>query len=293
MMITMADDVHHAPYVVVLGIAQDGGRPQAGCRNSCCAFEAPVHHPACLAIVDPRSGTRWIIDATPALPAQLRALETITGASPDRVVDGVLLTHAHIGHYTGLIHLGREAMATDHVPVWCGERLRALITEHDPWRRLVEHGHVTVHPDDQICLADDLTVTALAVPHRDEISDTVAYRITGPNRSVLWLPDIDSWEAWDTSGVRLESVLESVDVAWLDATFWDDDELDRDMSLIPHPRARATLDRLSATRPDLINRVRFVHLNHTNPLLNTASVEYHTTIALGAGVAAQGDVEPL
>lgn len=290
MMSPMATLVRERPYVIVLGIAQDGGRPQAGCRRKCCAPSQPDRHPACLAIVDPQRGQRWLIDATPALPVQLRMLDEITGPA-EKAIDGVFLTHAHIGHYTGLVHLGREAMAVDHVPVWCGDRLRQLITEHDPWRRLVEHGHVTVHPDNAVTLTDNITVRAVPVPHRDEISDTVGYVISGPERSVLWLPDIDSWEAWDDAGTRLEDVLDTVDVAWIDATFWDDDELDRDMSLIPHPRARATLTRLGSSRPDLLDRVRFVHMNHTNPLLDLMSPQTHTAEATGARVAAQGDVE--
>lgn len=292
MMSPMATLAREHPYVIVLGIAQDGGRPQAGCHLECCAPSQPERHPACLAIVDPHRGQRWLIDATPALPAQLRMLDEITGTA-EKAIDGVFLTHAHIGHYTGLVHLGREAMAVDHVPVWCGDRLRQLITEHDPWRRLVEHGHVTVHPDNAVTLTDTITVRAVPVPHRDEISDTVGYVISGPERSVLWLPDIDSWEAWDATGTHLEDMLAMVDIAWIDATFWDDDELDRDMSLIPHPRARATLTRLGSSRPDLLNRVRFVHLNHTNPLLDLMSPQTHTAEATGARVAAQGDVEHL
>jgi pyrroloquinoline quinone biosynthesis protein B len=292
MMSPMATAIHGRPHVIVLGIAQDGGRPQAGCRRQCCAAGQPERHPACLAIVDPRAGHRWLIDATPALPAQLRMLDETTGIT-ERVIDGVFLTHAHIGHYTGLIHLGREAMAVEHVPVWCGDRLRQMIAAHDPWRRLIEHGHVTVHPDDTVHLADDITVRALPVPHRDEISDTVGYMISGPTRSVLWLPDIDSWEAWDQVGTHLEDILDTVDIAWIDATFWDDDELERDMSLIPHPRARATLERLSSSRPDLLDRVRFVHLNHTNPLLDPMSSQTHTTEAAGARVSAQGDAEAI
>ena len=281
-----------SPYVIVLGVAQDGGRPHAGCRRPCCAQGQREQHPACLAIVDPRQQRRWLIDATPALPAQIRLLDERTGVTP-RVIDGVLLTHAHIGHYTGLVHLGREAMALDGVPVWCGPRLQTLITEHDPWRRLVEYGHVTVHDDALVHLSDDITVTAVPVPHRGEISDTVAYRIDGPNRSMLWLPDIDSWEAWDDLGTRIDDLVATVDVAWLDATFWDDDELERDMSVIPHPRASATIERFTSARPDLIDRIRLTHLNHTNPLLDPTSTASEIARSAGVRVAMEGDVEPL
>ncbi|MFZ8999626.1 MAG: MBL fold metallo-hydrolase [Ilumatobacteraceae bacterium] len=273
------------PFVVVLGIAQDGGRPQAGCRRPCCRG-AHRAAPACLAIVDPSAGVRWIIDATPDIGEQLAVLDE--AASLDgAVLDGVLLTHAHMGHYTGLVHLGREAYAADAVPVVARPSMVRFLTSNSPWRDLADHGHVEfVEVDDVFEVSASVRVTAVPVPHRDELSDTIGFVVEGPDRRVLWLPDIDGWDDWDRD---LVEVLETVDVAYLDGTFFDDDELDRDMSVIPHPRIIETVRRVDDTAPHLAGRVRFVHLNHTNPALDPGTPERAIIEAAGMAVAVEGE----
>jgi len=241
--------------------------------------------PACLALIG-SDGRRWLIDATPAIGEQSRLLDSIVpreGTAP--IVDGVLLTHGHLGHFTGLAQLGREALAADRVPVWAQPRLRSVLSSDAPWSLLAEHGHV-VFRDDPIELGGGLSVEALPVPHRDEISETVAYRMTGPSRSVLWLPDIDSWDAWDRDIV---AEVAAVDVAFVDATFYDDGELDRDMSAIPHPRVVDTVSRFVERAPELASRVRLIHLNHTNPVLRAGSPQRAFVEAAGVSVARVGE----
>ena len=273
-----------APEAVVLGIGQDGGRPQIGCRRACCADADPVT-PACLALIG-SDGHRWLIDATPAIGEQLRLLDSIVPRESERpVIDGVLLTHGHLGHFTGLAQLGREALAADGVPVWAQPRLRRVLESDAPWSLLAEHGHV-VFRDDPVVLGGGLSVEVLPVPHRDEISETVAFRVEGPTGSVLWLPDIDSWELWDRDVI---DEVARVDVAYLDATFYDDGELDRDMSAIPHPRVVDTVTRFVERAPELAARVRLIHLNHTNPVLRPGSPERAFVEDAGLSVALTGE----
>ena len=273
-----------APEAVVLGIGQDGGRPQIGCRRACCADADPVT-PACLALIG-SDGRRWLIDATPAIGEQLRLLDSIVPReSQTPVIDGVLLTHGHLGHFTGLAQLGREALAADGVPVWAQPRLRRVLESDAPWSLLAEHGHV-VFRDDPVVLGGGLSVEVLPVPHRDEISETVAFRVEGPTGSVLWLPDIDSWELWDRDVI---DEVARVDVAYLDATFYDDGELDRDMSAIPHPRVVDTVTRFVERAPELAARVRLIHLNHTNPVLRPGSPERAFVEDAGLSVALTGE----
>lgn len=273
-----------APEAVVLGIGQDGGRPQIGCRRACCADADPVT-PACLALIG-SDGRRWLIDATPAIGEQLRLLDSIVPReSQTPVIDGVLLTHGHLGHFTGLAQLGREALAADGVPVWAQPRLRRVLESDAPWSLLAEHGHV-VFRDDPVVLGGGLSVEVLPVPHRDEISETVAFRVEGPTGSVLWLPDIDSWELWDRDVI---DEVARVDVAYLDATFYDDGELDRDMSAIPHPRVVDTVTRFVERAPELVARVRLIHLNHTNPVLRPGSPERAFVEDAGLSVALTGE----
>jgi pyrroloquinoline quinone biosynthesis protein B len=251
------------PYAVVLGIAQDGGYPQAGCTRPDCiaAWRDPSkrRRVASLGIVDPVSNERWIIDATPDFPSQLHDL----GGTPPT---GILLTHAHIGHYLGLAHLGREVMGTKGVRVYAMPRMREFLERNGPWSQLVTLKNislVTLADRQEIQLNERITVTPLRVPHRDEFSETVAFLVRGPSRSVLWLPDIDKWEKWETP---LESILERVDVAYLDGTFFTAGELPgRDLREIPHPLISETVARLAGS--PLLGKVRFIHLNQSNPLL--------------------------
>lgn len=280
------------PFAVVLGVAQDGGHPQAGCRRPCCLGLAPAdgHLPACLGIVDPGVG-RWIVDATPALPEQLRRLDAVApprAAGP--ALDGVLLTHAHMGHYTGLVWLGREGMGAAGLPVHVQPRLAAFLRGNGPWRQLVELGNIALVEGEEARLSPALTARAIRVPHRDEYSETVAWRIQGPRRAVLHLPDLDAWDAWDRA---LPDVLADVDVAWIDGTFWDDGELDRDMREIPHPRVRDTLARIADLPARERAKVRFTHLNHTNPALRPGSPEAEAVRAAGCAIAAEGEVHAL
>ena len=278
------------PYLLVLGIAQDGGHPQPGCTRACCADLAPDagHLPAALAIVDPAAGKRWLVDATPSLPEQLSRLDAAAPRAPAAInpIDGVLLTHAHMGHYTGLTFLGREVMGVRGVPLYVQPRMAAFLSQNGPWKQLVDIGNVTLEVGSRWALSAQVSVEAIAVPHRDEYSETVAFVIRGPGHSALWLPDIDRWEGWDR---QLESVLAGVDAAWIDGTFWADGELSRDMAEVPHPRIRDTLARLSALPAPERAKVRFVHLNHTNPAYRADSPEAAAIRAAGMMVATEGE----
>jgi pyrroloquinoline quinone biosynthesis protein B len=305
MLVTALAGCHAAPRVppdrpatVVLGIAQDGGVPQAGSFADT-RWDRPgeARQVVSLGIVDPRTGTRWMIDATPDFRRQLTDLRR-TGVGEDRpVVDGIFLTHAHLGHYTGLMFLGFESIGADHVPVWAMPRMAEFLGTNGPWSQLVAKGNIAIKPladGTPIGLGDGLTVTPFLVPHRGEFSETVGFRIDGPDRSVLWLPDLDSWAELDERGTRIEDLLASVDVAYLDGTFFANGEIPgRDMSGFPHPFIAQTIERLSTLPPGERAKVRFIHLNHTNRALEAGSPERRAIEAAGMKVAAEGEVEGL
>ncbi|HEV7574194.1 MAG TPA: MBL fold metallo-hydrolase [Thermoanaerobaculia bacterium] len=257
------------PYTVILGIAQDGGYPQAGCMREDCiaAWRNPKlrQRVASIAIVDPQSHQRWIIDATPDFPTQLATLDAIA-LRGTALLDGILLTHAHIGHYLGLAHLGREVLGAHSIKVYAMPRMREFLQHNGPWDQLVKLHNIELVPIEDgvpIALNERITITPLRVPHRDEYSETVGFIVRGPTHSILWLPDIDKWEKWTTP---LESVLAQVDVAYIDGTFYDATELPgRDLSEIPHPLMTETLARLGDS--PVRAKVRFIHLNQSNPLL--------------------------
>lgn len=283
------------PYVVVLGVAQDGGAPQAGSSDHP-GWDDPAkrHLVSSLALVDPRTGKRWLFDATPDFPEQLHRLDEIAPTDERPGLDGIFLTHAHIGHYLGLAHLGREVIGARSVPVHAMPRMAEFLRENGPWSQLVELDNVEIREMKEgraVKLAEDLSVTPLLVPHRDEFSETVGFRIDGPERSVLFLPDIDKWDRWPTP---LEEVLATVDVAYLDGTFFADGELPgRDMSRIPHPFIVETMERLGELPAAERAKVRFIHLNHTNPALDPDGEAARRIERAGFGVAREGEREEL
>lgn len=205
--------------------------------------------------------------------------------------DGILLTHAHIGHYLGLAQLGREVANTRSLPVFCTSSMARFLRSNAPWSRLVERENIAIREIEsgvEFALTDSLRVTALKVPHRDEDSDTVAYLVAGPSKRVLWLPDIDKWDRWDR---RIEDVAATVDTAFLDGTFFSAEEIPgRSIAEIPHPLIPETVSRLAAARAP--GKVFFVHLNHTNRLLWDTG-EARRLRASGFGVAAEGQRLPL
>jgi pyrroloquinoline quinone biosynthesis protein B len=279
---------------MVLGIAQDGGHPQAGCGRSCCAeaWEDPSqgHRVTCLGIVHPASSAAWIIDATPDFKDQLHKMQGHSLGAEMPQLSGIFLTHGHMGHYIGIMQLGREAMGAKKVPVYAMPRMKEFLAWHSPWSDLAGWGHVELRlltDGKAVGLGADLTITPFLVPHRGEFSETVGYRVDGPNRSALHIPDIDSWEEW---GVPLAEVVSGVDRAYLDGTFFDDGELPgRDMSNVPHPLIRHTMDRLGGLHPDVRSRVRFIHLNHTNPALRSGTEARKRVHAEGFRIAEEGE----
>jgi len=278
---------------VVLGIAQDGGVPHIGCVQELCvrARQDPARRErvACLGLV--AGEKRFLVDATPDLPSQIESLNAgRTLVDRARPVDGILLTHAHIGHYTGLMYLGREALGARGVPVYATRRMAAFLRTNGPWSQLVTLGNIELREIEAgrpFSLAEGLSATALEVPHRDEWSDTVAFRIEGSGRRLLYLPDIDKWEKW---GRRLEDELKQIAVALLDGTFESETELPgRSLLEIPHPLVGETVGRLSGkTRAD----VRFIHMNHTNRLLSDEATR-RALEERGFRVARDGEEIPL
>ena len=288
------------PYVVVLGTAQDGGLPQMGCQEELC-IEARADPDrrrlvTSLLLADPRSGKRWLFDASPDLREQVErarphpAARREVGERP-ALFDGVFLTHAHVGHYAGLMQFGREVFGAHDLPVWGTSRMRAFLTGNGPWSLLVQSHAIELIDmplGREVELASDLFVSAMRVPHRDEFSDTLAFVIRGPHATLCYLPDIDKWERWDT---RLEDLLGRVDVALIDGTFFADGEVaGRALSEIPHPFMVETMERLAPSSEALRAKVVFTHLNHTNPASSPGSDADRRVRDAGMRVASEGEI---
>ncbi len=259
-----------APYVVVLGTGQDAGVPQMGCSTPFCrrAWNDPslTELVTSIALVDPDTGGRWIFDATPHLPKQFEALKNITADRSNRL-DGIFLTHAHIGHYTGLMYLGRESMNASGIQVYAMPRMRTMLEENAPWSQLISLKNIALaglSDGSVVKLNDRLSVEPFLVPHRDEFSETVGYRIRSQKRSLIFIPDIDKWQKWQTP---LSDIVKSANYLLLDGTFYADGEISRPMSEVPHPFVSETMDLLTGLSAREKGKVHFIHFNHSNPLV--------------------------
>ena len=284
--------------MLVLGVAQDGGVPQAGSKAHS-GWDDLVHRrlATCLAVVDPATSERWLLEATPDFREQLHLLDVAAPVSGKPGLAGIFLTHAHMGHYTGLMHLGYEAMGADAVPVYAMPRMGEFLRNNGPWSQIVDYRNIEIRPmadGSTIKMNDRLKLTAFLVPHRQEYSEVAGFIVRGPERAVLFIPDIDSWEEWDELGTSIESVIAEVDVAYLDGTFFDEGEIPgRDMSGIPHPKIAGSMERFSSLPDSERAKIRFIHLNHTNPALRVDGEVHREIVEKGFLVAMEGDIEGL
>ena len=282
-----------SPYIFVLGVGQDASFPQAGCYEPRCllAWEETSlrQEPTAIAVIDRASESSYLFEATPEFRDQLYRLHQ-EASFP---LAGIFLTHAHIGHYTGLMHLGREAMGTQGMPVYAMPRMLEFLSGNGPWSQLVSLGNIDLQrlEHDTPIRMGKLSITPFLVPHRDEYSETVGYRIEGPNRTAVFIPDVNKWEEWEVSIV---DVLETVNYALIDATFFADGELgNRDMSQIPHPFVSETMALFEQSSAEVRDKIWFIHMNQSNPLLNPNSDATRLVQDRGFNVAREGIRLPL
>jgi len=279
--------------IVVLGVVQDGGAPHINCNKSYCSKlrrEGNRIKVTSLGIIDRSSNTAWIFEASPDFPEQREKILTDDHLSEGELkLGGIFLTHAHIGHYTGLMYLGREAMNAKSTPVYCMPRMSKFLKTNGPWNQLVNLENIEIRTMDEkevVLLTDDIKVSPFNVPHRDEYSETAGFEIIVYGKKIIFIPDIDKWSKWDTD---IKKMVSSSYLAFLDATFFDEGELsNRQMSEIPHPFVKESMELFRGLDSIDRNKVHFIHFNHSNPLLDTNSTAYQVTIENGYRVSHEG-----
>ena len=275
----------------VLGTIQDGGIPHMGCSKECCSnyFLSKKSRigVSSLGVSNLKYNTNYIIDATPNINFQL--IDLIGNADPSKKLNGIFLTHAHMGHYAGLLNFGRESLNSKNIPLYLMPKFYNFILNNGPWNQLVELNNIKlnkIYNREKVILHNNLSFTPIQVPHRDEYSETVGYVIEGINKKALYVPDIDKWAKWEVSIVEM---IKSVDYAFLDGTFFDEKEINnRDISEIPHPFIIESLKLFKELEESEKSKVYFIHLNHTNPVLNSESSEYKKVISAGFNIAKTG-----
>lgn len=281
--------------IVILGTVQDAGSPQIGCKKECCAglFENPDEdrRVISLGLIDTESQKTYMFEATPDMGAQMKMLTGYETKSAKELADGIFLTHAHIGHYTGLMYLGKEAMDAKNTAVYVMPGMEKFLNENGPWNQLIKRKNIVLsrmENERPISLSESIEITPILVPHRDEYSETVGYHIQGPTKSALFIPDIDKWDKW---GKDIIDEIHKVDYAFLDAAFYSGKELDnRDMNEIPHPFVIESFEKFKGLSQKEKNKIIFIHFNHTNPLLNPNSPESKLVLEKGFNIGNISDI---
>lgn len=281
--------------LIVLGTVQDAGSPHIACAKKCCSalFKNPPsdRKVVSLGLIDSKNQQNFLFEATPDLPRQLKMLKKASPWEAPEIPQGIFLTHAHIGHYTGLMYLGKEASNTKNVPVYTLPKMQSFLESNGPWSQLVNTENIQLKPlkdQKKLALSSHIQVIPFTVPHRDEYSETVGYQIVGPQKKVLFIPDIDKWEKWNTSIVELIS---KVDYAFIDATFYDAQEINnRDISEIPHPFVVESMTLFKNLPKSEKAKIHLIHFNHTNPLLYPQSQQTQKVLEEGFNIARMGQV---
>jgi pyrroloquinoline quinone biosynthesis protein B len=283
--------IDYQQYITILGIAQDGGYPHIGCQKQCCADfyngSLPKKSVVSLGLVDIEHQQKWLFDATPDMHTQLAELQQ-KHIKKETLIDGIFLTHAHIGHYTGLMYFGREAYGKKNISVFAMPKMKEFLTNNGPWSQLVSLQNIVLknlQHDSTIILNNKLKVTPFLVPHRDEFSETVGYKIEGTKNTALFIPDIDKWHKWKKNIIE---EVKKVEYAFVDATFLDQNEVKRAMTEVPHPFIKETINLFKNESLATKNKVIFIHFNHTNPALQKDSKERKEIEKLGFRFANEG-----
>ena len=164
-------------------------------------------------------------------------------------------------------------------------KMKLFLNDSLIFRQLIDNKNIILKDmNDQvdIKLTKNVSIGAFSVPHRNELSETVGYRIKSRKKTIIYIPDIDSWEDWSTS---LNELIKNNDILILDGTFYTKSEIKkRDIKKIPHPSIENTMSIMDSNTMDEKNKIYFTHLNHTNKVLDETSKEYRKVITSGYNI---------
>ena len=269
----------------ILGVVQDGGLPHLGSDSICCEDFEQNRYVTSIMLINNETNESYLFDASPDINKQLNFM----GKGIKKNLKGIFLTHAHIGHYTGLMYFGREALNSKLMNVYAMPRMKKFLEQNGPWSQLVSLQNISITElsnNSMIEIDSGVVIQPIEVPHRAEFSETVGYKIYGPNKTLLFIPDIDKWYLWEKSII---DEIKQVDYALIDATFYDSSEVNyRDLSEIPHPFVIESMELFDSIKYEEKSKIFFIHLNHTNPLLDNESDQYKFVRGKGYNVAKEG-----
>lgn len=277
-------------YIYILGNTQDAGLPHIGCQHPFCEDSFNVyeeHYTTSIAVVNSDLKKYILFEATPDITFQLNNLKQNI-FDEFLLPESIYITHAHIGHYSGLMYFGREALGAKNLMVRVLPRMSNFLQNNGPWSQLVDINNIKIKETNfgsSTKELDNIDITPFQVPHRDEYSETAGYIIKGKNKKALFIPDIDKWEKWDRD---LSQLAKEFDFLLIDATFYDSKEINRDISEIPHPLVTETMNLLIGLNKENRNKVYFIHMNHTNMMLDPNSELSKLITSKGFNIARLG-----
>ena len=260
-------------YIYILGNTQDAGMPHIGCKHKFCLDNFSKYeefYVTSIAVINSDLNKYILFEATPDITYQLNHI-TNNVFQEFLLPEAIYITHAHIGHYSGLMYFGREALGSKNLLVKVLPKMSKFLKANGPWSQLVTLNNIQIQNtkfDESNSELMNIDVTPIKVPHRDEYSETAGYIIAGKKKKALFIPDIDKWEKWDK---KLIDLVEDFDYLLLDATFYDSEEINRDISEIPHPLVSQTINLLKGLSNENKRKIYFIHMNHTNPMLDPDS----------------------
>ncbi len=249
--------------LIILGSGQDVGIPHIGCYCEVCEIARKDvkfrRFGPSVAVINAEKPAAYMFDASPDIKYQFDMIHDIMPvdwAAGQKPVEGIFLTHAHIGHYEGLMQLGKEGMDIRNLLVYCTPKMKEFLRENFPFSYLVARKNIDIReirPEETFTF-DGFEVRAFGVPHRNEIADTFAFEIVA-NKKVIYLPDIDDWNEDSLRRIK------EADIALIDGTFYREEELTR-FAAVPHPPIREAIKKLEGLKTEIY----FTHINHTNPI---------------------------
>lgn len=248
-------------------------------------------------------GKEWyLIGAGPDVRVQIESFGPLTpGPEPRRTpLRGVLLPDAELDHTIGLLVL-REGSQFD---VHGTAPVLAALESAFPVRRLLEAYTLTrwleVSVDEPLSLEEGrLTVVAFptgakrpryAADCAEDGHWRVGYSIadTQSGGVAVFAPSVEDWSP------ELQDALTHADCAFVDGTFWSEDEMDvagkrarpaAGAGHLPIAGPAGSAVRLAASTT---GRRIYVHVNNTNPILDERSPERRMLEELGLEVGRDG-----
>ena len=170
-------------------------------------------------------------------------------------------------------------------------RMKKFLETNGPWSQLVKLQNIDIIPIQDsgiIQLNENIAVLPFLVPHRDEFTETVGYKIIGKNKTVVFIPDIDKWGKWNED---IRTVIKQADRSYLDATFAEKREINnQSMDSIPHPFIVESIEYFKNLDSNDKAKVHFIHFNHSNPALHKDSKIYKTIHSKGHFVSSEGEI---